>query len=495
MAYIDMITYQLGDIHFGMYADRILEIVQFSGARAIPRPLPYIVGLTLHRKYLVTVVDFRKRLGLPPFELTPGITMIIAKTPSGMFGLLVDSLSHFKRVQDTLILPPISIAGFPEHLLRGVLNEGEDILMIPDIDKIFSSYIPVTLFPITPAEKIAFQYRFTPGALTKTLENTLMIQGYLDQIIVNKLPRSMCLPSVIVHKITSYYPDFLPKENISEPFADWHQPSIQEFKAGDERYLSLSQKLLAQQDHEAKERGETHQVSKSKALTAKTVHTNARRSETAVNRSPARRLRSGQDSGQESGRASPVRISSFQSYYRSEQQTSHRGGRATLVYPGQDHDQVSEERLLELYGTVRRVEELLHILNDEHKRLTHKQMRGIAQQYQIMPVKLAKLWSMFPNIRYIPDTAHENEPSEVYVQSPSESFESKNREQQPEGGQKLLEITRQWPETSVSRWMQLLRTYHLLTENQAIRYTATQLQIPTCRLSKFRSYYQLKIED
>lgn len=510
MVDIDIITYQLGEIRFGMYADQILEIVQFSGASAVPRPLPYIVGLTEHRKYLVTVVDFRKRLGLPAFDVAPGLTMIITKISSGMIGVLVDSLSHFKRVPENHILPPLSIAGFPEHLLRGVLTEGDDILMMPYIDKIFSSYIPVKLLPITPAEKIAFQYRFTPGALTKTLENTLTIQGYLDRIIVNKLPRSMGLSSVIVHKITSYYPDFLPKGNASES-KSWQRRAVQEFKAGDETYLSLSQNLSEQ--HVQKEQEERPKIGPNKddlktSLYAEHHYKPERKrgpfaASVSSSRSP-HAPGSDADFGKhplDMLQETPVRFSSYLSYYSYDEHAHHKppgkGLSGAKDKEAPSSPMLSEERLLELCGTVQRVEDLLHMLDDEQQAFTHTQMQILAQQYQVTPVKLARLRTLFPNIQYIPpEKSDQDEILHEFEEEPTPSERVQAQERQPNERLRQLRTTvRHHPELTVSQWMQLLSVRHLLSENQAIRDIATHLHIPTCRLSKFRSYYQLKIED
>ena len=47
---IGIITFQLAGINFCMYADRILQIVRYTGVRQIPRPLSYIVGVVELRK-------------------------------------------------------------------------------------------------------------------------------------------------------------------------------------------------------------------------------------------------------------------------------------------------------------------------------------------------------------------------------------------------------------------------------------------------------------
>ncbi|GAK61034.1 purine-binding chemotaxis protein chew [Candidatus Vecturithrix granuli] len=519
MADIGIIKFQLGGIQFGIHADHILEIVRFSGARKIPRPLPYVVGLTEHRKYLVTVVDFRKRLGLTPFDLVPGITMIITKISSGMIGLLVESLSHFKRISETHILPPLSIAGFPEYLLHGVLTEeGNEILLLPNLEKIFSSYMRITLLPITAAEKIAFQYRFTPGSLTRTLESTLAMQGYLEQTLVNKLPRSMSLPSVFVHKITSYYPDFIPKETQQEQ-AEWGRALTQTFKAGDETYLSLSQKLSDQRtDRETEVMNEHVQEMQDfdtflqaeigasldrclERLLHYAMHVNKdREQQQGVLR---KMLISDAYFGKhlaDTLHISRTRLTSYLSYYLPvelprQRETLHQAS-DRIPSDAKGHAVLAENRLQELCSTLTRVDQVLQILHEEHTQITRQQMRYLANQYQVSLVKIAKLLTLFPGLIYLPEPEDQEHGSEAGCEhSTLEPTEQIQEDRQQDVLTQLHAISYHFSGSSVSSWVQFLDAKHVLTENQAVRYAAAQLGVPTCRLSKFRSYYQLRIDN
>ena len=255
MADIGIIKFRLGEMNFCMYSDRIVEIVRFTGVRQIPRPLPYVVGIIQLRKRVVAVVDLRKRLGLPPITLSKDTALIVVNLSVGMFGLLVDAIADFKRIAEALILPPISLAGFPEHLLHGVLTEKDDILLLPHFDKIFASYINIAVVPISASEKIAFQYRFTPGALSRTLENILLHQPCLDPEIARELPHALFLPSCRVHKMTSYYPDFQPRQALVKK-PEPRRGTSQKLRSGDEQYASLSQRLQQRLRGETSIKGE-----------------------------------------------------------------------------------------------------------------------------------------------------------------------------------------------------------------------------------------------
>ncbi len=528
MADISIIKFQLGGINFCIYADRILEIVRYTGVRRIPKPLPYVVGLIELRKRIVVVVDFRKRLGLSPILLSKDTVMIVAYLSGGMTGILVESISDFKRISDKMILPPIPIAGFPEQLLCGVLPEEDDIILVPDLDKIFSSYINIRLVPINPSEKIAFQHRFTPGSLARTLENNLLNQQYIEYEVVRKLPRSLCLPSIAVHKMTSYYPDFQPQKHSIER-KDRRQVLPQKLRAGDEKYFSLSQQLLLQQRrsiHEGRAEKDDqdsktdmpnvlipdphtpipnlledilHTVESSQGIFSKPRRTQSDflTSQANTGRHIAKTLR-----------ISPTHITKYFTYYKSsstkraEPESNHvQFDQPLRLYSGQ----ALEERLRELLKKDHRPEgesihshllRTLQLLHDGQYALTQRHIKKICVHYQASSVKIAKLASFFPEyflaLKTEVELLHFN--GEVDDSTSSNSLRTEINGQKPptkEEGLSEPQISNLEPYvTSVSECIRYLAEEDKLSEDPYVRYVASRMRVPTCRLSKLRSYYR-----
>ncbi|MCP4404051.1 MAG: purine-binding chemotaxis protein CheW [bacterium] len=514
MVDIGIIKFQIADIHFGMFADRILEIVRLERVRPIPRPLPYVVGLTELRNYIVTIVDFRKRLGLSPIHLDRGTIMIAVKLSFGVIGLLVESISNFKRVAETEILSPFSIAGLPAQLLQGILAADEDIMIIPDLNKILLSYIPMQLSSITSSEKIAFQYRSTPGAIGRTLENTLVSQGYLDDDIILKLPRSMSLPSVQVHKFISYYPDFQPRKKIrakDESASGTHQQT----RAGDESYTSLSKRLENRQQN-SYTRSAQHAGDRVPVLPFKPQQDFVHAFEEILQSSTGReqqmspqRVLSDRELGRhiaKTFRVAPVQLTKYFTYYP---QSS-----ATSSYPS-SHDFFTriiqerqrsaqalslDERLNELLRHSRyKLEEVLQTLEKEGYTLQRKALRRIGEHYQVSQVGIARLAGNFPELQF--DLAIEK--GETRFQDDGEDTTRAQQQVQTgkndqtrgaEAYQKFKSpVHKLKAETAnLNACLQYLATQEYLDDDHAVRYVAVQLSIATCRLSKLRSYYQFR---
>lgn len=523
MADIGIITFQLGGMNFCIYADRILEIVRYTEVRKIPKPLPYVIGLIGLRKHIVVVVDFRKRLGLSPISLSKDTVMIVANLSSGMTGILVDAISDFKRIPEEMILPPIPIAGFPEQLLNGVFAEKGDITLIPNLNKIFSSYFNIRLVPIRPSEKIAFQYRFAPGSLTRTLEDNLLNQRYLDYDVVRKLPQSLCLSSILVHKMTSYYSDFQPRKSpIKRKEQRWL--SSQKLRAGDEKYFSLSQQFLPQQQQGIREEkpGKRGQDSRKDIIEALIPDSSAPLPKLLEDmlhtlESPhipltiddwrslidhwSLRDQSSITNHQSSIKTVfPIRITKYFTYYTQvsfTKRADRESGFETLRFPLQiSSEQTLKKRLQELLTKNRPAKgehpyscllRTLQTLHDGRYELTRKHLEKICAYYHISPLKIAKLSSFFPEYSFVLQPEAEPLHPDAKEDGPKHRKPKTAREEVLSEPQ-LPNLTPHL--ASVSECLGYLAEENKLSEDQYIRYVASRMRVPTCRLSKLRSYYR-----
>lgn len=502
MADIGIIKFELAHMDFCMYAEHILEIVRYTGSRRIPCPLPYVVGLFELRHHIVAVVDLHKRVGLPALPLTKDTVMIVTTLSSGTFGILVDNISDFRRVPEERILPPISIAGIPEHLLHGVLTHADDILPIPNFDKMFSSFMHVHLVPINFSEKIAFHYRFTPGSLTQTLEQNLLAQQTLDYDIVKKLPRSLHLPSTKVHRMTTYYADFSPQQSRGEQPLRYRMMS----RAGDEKYASLSRELEAQQQSAVKRKQQIENRHAHAQRTSSLTIDNAQVPAVALEhmlhhslpnqpeavfkpyREHPKHLRIHSSVGRPLARKlgiAPVRVTGYFSYYHAAppansqipsaettSQSSPDAWRSCLQQP-----EGEESSLDALVKT-------LHRLHQTQCALSQAMLAELCAEYQVTPLKLARILSFFPEYS-VP----------VALDSPPDSEHSEpDSQEQTHVSQDSTKVCQAAPHADTSGphvtenlWQ--LADQHVLFDEQALRDVASRRGMPTCRLSKLQRYY------
>ena len=512
-----IIKFQLADIHFGVLSDRILEIVRLADYRRIPDPLPYVVGLTELRRYIVVIVDLRKRFGLSPIPLERGTTMIAMKISSGMIGLLVESISYFRPIPSEQILPPISIAGFPSKLLHGVIADNDDILILPNFDDIFSSYIHLHLLPITSSEKIAFQYRSTQGAITRTLENTLVSEGFLDETTLRKLPRAMELSSVHVHKVSSYYPHFRPCTNPASQ--EQSAARFQTIKAGDESYSSLS-KRLHDQDDSSDVYGDhapdpvpirvklgTAIESRSNEVVfnrlGKTLHLAESFVFSTLSGQPIvlRELLAHPGIGgnfAKTLRIAPVLLTKFLTYYEHKtlQTSLPVRGTPTAASPRNCLPLLPLEKQLKAFKQRRTpLEEALRTLNEAGAILNRRHIQWFITHYKVSLIQIAKLRLYFPdmtfNLNETPEKTLPKSPPSNDVQTELQADEQTQSCKIDRFFTTDIPLGKKTFSGSVSRGFQYLLAHNKLPDDHAVRYVAAQLRIPTCRLSAMRNYYTL----
>lgn len=113
------------------------------GLSSVPLAPPEVAGLLNLRGRIVTAIDLRRRLGLPPLGDSAAPTAIGIEERGELYGLLVD------RVGDVLWLKRASYETNPANLdprwgqvCAGVHRLEHDLKVVLDVDKVldFSSF-------------------------------------------------------------------------------------------------------------------------------------------------------------------------------------------------------------------------------------------------------------------------------------------------------------------------------------------------------------------
>ena len=429
--------------------------------------------------------------------------MIVTRLSFGVIGLLVETICDFRRIPEQELLTPVAIAGFPERVLTGLLVERNEILIIPDFNKIFSSYIHLQLFPITPSEKLAFQYRLAPGGLTRTLEQTLEQHGYLDQSVVSKLPRSMCLPSVRVHKMTSYYRNFRPRSARSNVHVQPHQSAaFQQTRAGDETYHALLRQVAAPQfpeRHHARRRslaGQWQFAANAAAYAVLWENLLQRLRQKRMPQTEWAELQALQEQVPELLaarrrlaqllRVTSVRIAKYLTFYQPLPTPP------TVTSTAQSANrQADAPHLKDVLAVTPNVNDALAWLHEAHGLLTSPVRQLICQHYRISAAKLAQLCVRWPSLiapaTAVPKPFQEDAAAlEASANKPRRAapFMS-TRSTRAEAGENNLAA----PEMMRAALAELARQ-GLLQDAATLRQVARDLRISACRLSKWKSYYR-----
>src|SRR5439155_869714 len=85
-------TFLVRGMLFGLEVTRIQEVIRYQPLTAVPLTSPVIAGLINLRGQIVTAIDLRIRLGLPPREPDERPLNVVVRTADGPVSLLVDDI-------------------------------------------------------------------------------------------------------------------------------------------------------------------------------------------------------------------------------------------------------------------------------------------------------------------------------------------------------------------------------------------------------------------
>jgi len=122
---------------FGLRLERVRDVFVPQSLSAVPLAPPEVAGLLNLRGRIVTALDLRRRLGLPPREEGQPTVAVGIEDRGELYGLIAD------RVGDVLWLKPSSFETNPANLdprwaqvCSGVHRLDGDLMVVLDVDKI-----------------------------------------------------------------------------------------------------------------------------------------------------------------------------------------------------------------------------------------------------------------------------------------------------------------------------------------------------------------------
>jgi purine-binding chemotaxis protein CheW len=129
---------------FGVDTVHVQEIVPHSAVTRIPMTHESVAGLVSLRGQIMTAVDLRKRLQLPPAP-EPGAVSVVLRSADGLVSLIVDRVEDVRRSSGTLLPPPPMLSEAVRQVALGVAPGPGRLLLVLDAAKLCRT--PAAAFP------------------------------------------------------------------------------------------------------------------------------------------------------------------------------------------------------------------------------------------------------------------------------------------------------------------------------------------------------------
>jgi purine-binding chemotaxis protein CheW len=144
-ATIQYATFFVGGALLGLDISIVQEINRNMVLTRVPHGPPCVRGVMNLRGEVVTVLDLRFLLGLPPSEPTSHSRNIIVKCDGELVGVWVDRVADILSLSSSDVLPPPSnLSGVHARYVRGVYQQPESLVMIVDPKEILQASLSGT---------------------------------------------------------------------------------------------------------------------------------------------------------------------------------------------------------------------------------------------------------------------------------------------------------------------------------------------------------------
>jgi len=129
-------TFLLSDLLFGVDVLRVQEVLRFQKMTRVPQAPEVIEGLINLRGQIVTAIDLRRRMGLPPRSGNETPMNMVVRTDDGAVSLLVDQIGDVLEVEAaTYEKPPENLNPAARELIQGVYKLKNRLLLVLNAER------------------------------------------------------------------------------------------------------------------------------------------------------------------------------------------------------------------------------------------------------------------------------------------------------------------------------------------------------------------------
>ncbi len=133
------VTFFLDNEKYGINVMQVQEVLRMTEIAPVPGAPDYVLGIINLRGNVVTVIDTRKRFGLPEQEADDATRIVIIEAGNQVVGIVVDSVAEVVdlRASDIETAPNVGNDESSKYI-QGVTSRGEQLLILVDVNKLLS---------------------------------------------------------------------------------------------------------------------------------------------------------------------------------------------------------------------------------------------------------------------------------------------------------------------------------------------------------------------
>jgi purine-binding chemotaxis protein CheW len=131
-----LVTFTLDDRSYGVDVDSVQEVLRGLPRTRIPLAPRALAGLINLRGQVLTAIDLREQLELPPRDPALEPMLVVIRVAGEPVALLVDTIGAVVDVEaDQFELPPETLTGPSRALVTGAYKLTDHLLLALDVDR------------------------------------------------------------------------------------------------------------------------------------------------------------------------------------------------------------------------------------------------------------------------------------------------------------------------------------------------------------------------
>lgn len=134
-----LVVFKLANEYYGVDIALVESIIKMQALVAVPHAPDFIEGVTNLRGVVLSVVDLRKRFGLPNIEANKDTRIIVVEINNLTVGMIVDAVTEVLRLQEETIQPPPPLmVTAASAFITGIAKIDDRLVILLDLKKVLS---------------------------------------------------------------------------------------------------------------------------------------------------------------------------------------------------------------------------------------------------------------------------------------------------------------------------------------------------------------------
>lgn len=136
---LQWVTFHLEQETYGINVMVVKEVLKFQDIAPVPGAPDYVLGIINIRGTVISVINTRRRFGLPDRESDDNTRIVIIEIGRHVVGILVDSVAEVVYLRRSQIeAAPQVNKDETARFIQGVCHREDQLLILVELDKLLS---------------------------------------------------------------------------------------------------------------------------------------------------------------------------------------------------------------------------------------------------------------------------------------------------------------------------------------------------------------------